>query len=237
MIIRYKFTTNLKYYHPQLSLSLKVCVNQFTPGHLDCFGWVSAAQWLGISWASTLDHLGIVLVLAADCLCIGWILILRYLLSSQYSFCSRMQQQSLLKLNKWSQPTRDEEGFEWQRTITKLREYNNDILIALWVGPDGKDSDDYIVQVGLIISQLTFLLVFLTQRLSTCLIIRRGWVQIQLVCVFLLFIVSVMGPWMVPSQRCDSIDFLSRWMSSYAAWCEKSLWCTKLVKMLVSMLT
>jgi membrane metallo-endopeptidase-like protein 1 len=42
---------------------------------------------------------------------------------------------------------RDEEGFDWQKTITRLREYNNDILVALWVGPDGKDSDDYIVQV------------------------------------------------------------------------------------------
>ena len=44
---------------------------------------------------------------------------------------------------------RDEEGFDWQRTITRLREFNNDILVALWVGPDGKDSDDYIVQVGI----------------------------------------------------------------------------------------
>ena len=42
---------------------------------------------------------------------------------------------------------RDEEGFDWQRTIMRLREFNNDILVALWVGPDGKDSDDYIVQV------------------------------------------------------------------------------------------
>jgi hypothetical protein len=48
---------------------------------------------------------------------------------------------------------RDEEGFDWQKTITRLREYNNDILVALWVGPDGKDSDDYIVQVLFHLSQ------------------------------------------------------------------------------------
>jgi membrane metallo-endopeptidase-like protein 1 len=29
----------------------------------------------------------------------------------------------------------------------KLRLYNNDILISLWVGPDGKNSDQYILQV------------------------------------------------------------------------------------------
>jgi hypothetical protein len=52
---------------------------------------------------------------------------------------------------------RDEEGFDWQKTITRLREYNNDILVALWVGPDGKDSDDYIVQVLLHLNKkLTF---------------------------------------------------------------------------------
>ena len=28
----------------------------------------------------------------------------------------------------------------------RLRMYNNDILVAIWVGPDGKDSDEYIVQ-------------------------------------------------------------------------------------------
>ena len=29
----------------------------------------------------------------------------------------------------------------------ELRLYNNDILISLWVGPDGKNSDQYVVQV------------------------------------------------------------------------------------------
>ena len=40
------------------------------------------------------------------------------------------------------------ESFDWQSTVAKLRQYNNDILVAVWVGPDGKDSDDYIVQVN-----------------------------------------------------------------------------------------
>ena len=41
-----------------------------------------------------------------------------------------------------------EEVFDWQDTIAKLRQFNNDILVGVWVGPDGKDSDDYIVQVN-----------------------------------------------------------------------------------------
>ncbi len=43
----------------------------------------------------------------------------------------------------------DENAFDWQKTIAELRQYNNDILVAVWVGPDGKDSDQYIVQVSL----------------------------------------------------------------------------------------
>lgn len=38
-------------------------------------------------------------------------------------------------------------NFSWIETLTVLRQFNNDILISIWVGPDGKDSDDYIVQV------------------------------------------------------------------------------------------
>ena len=38
-------------------------------------------------------------------------------------------------------------SFNWVDTVTTLRQFNNDILLAVWVGPDGKDSDDYIVQV------------------------------------------------------------------------------------------
>ena len=33
------------------------------------------------------------------------------------------------------------------QVVGKLRLYNNDILVSLWVGPDGKNSDQYIVQV------------------------------------------------------------------------------------------
>ena len=33
--------------------------------------------------------------------------------------------------------------------VSKLRLYNNDILVSLWVGPDGKNSDQYIVQVNM----------------------------------------------------------------------------------------
>ena len=40
------------------------------------------------------------------------------------------------------------EAFDWQETIAKLRQFNNDILVAIWVGPDGKDSEKNIVQVS-----------------------------------------------------------------------------------------
>ena len=40
----------------------------------------------------------------------------------------------------------NEDGFDWVEMVGKLRLYNNDILISLWVGPDGKNSDHYIVQ-------------------------------------------------------------------------------------------
>ena len=36
------------------------------------------------------------------------------------------------------------------QVVGKLRLYNNDILVSLWVGPDGKNSDQYIVQVKLV---------------------------------------------------------------------------------------
>lgn len=40
----------------------------------------------------------------------------------------------------------DEDKFDWIDVIGQLRLYNNDILVSLWVGPDGKKSDQYIVQ-------------------------------------------------------------------------------------------
>lgn len=32
--------------------------------------------------------------------------------------------------------------------MAKLRLYNNDILISEWVGPDIKNSDEYVIQVS-----------------------------------------------------------------------------------------
>ena len=37
-------------------------------------------------------------------------------------------------------------AFDWVDVVSRLRLYNNDILVSLWVGPDGKNSDQYIVQ-------------------------------------------------------------------------------------------
>jgi len=36
--------------------------------------------------------------------------------------------------------------FDWINLIGELRLFNNDILVSLWVGPDGKNSDQYIIQ-------------------------------------------------------------------------------------------
>lgn len=47
----------------------------------------------------------------------------------------------VLEGDKWV-----EESFDWVEVVGKLRLYNNDILVSLWVGPDGKNSDQYIVQ-------------------------------------------------------------------------------------------
>ncbi|XP_066583083.1 neprilysin-4-like isoform X2 [Prorops nasuta] len=38
------------------------------------------------------------------------------------------------------------ENFDWLLTIAQLRLYNNDILISEWVGPDIKNSDQYVIQ-------------------------------------------------------------------------------------------
>nr|XP_042909924.1 neprilysin-4-like [Parasteatoda tepidariorum] len=40
-----------------------------------------------------------------------------------------------------------EENFDWVYEIAKLRQYNNDILLAQWVGPDGKNSSINIIQI------------------------------------------------------------------------------------------
>uniref|UniRef100_A0A1B6D4L9 Endothelin-converting enzyme 1 n=1 Tax=Clastoptera arizonana TaxID=38151 RepID=A0A1B6D4L9_9HEMI len=43
-------------------------------------------------------------------------------------------------------PDWDPSQFNWIRLMANLRLYNNDILISEWVGPDIKNSDEYIIQ-------------------------------------------------------------------------------------------
>lgn len=38
-------------------------------------------------------------------------------------------------------------AFDWLRLMAELRLYNNDILVAEWVGPDVKNSDVYVIQL------------------------------------------------------------------------------------------
>lgn len=42
----------------------------------------------------------------------------------------------------------NESNFDWVELMANLRLYNNDILIAEWVGYDLKNSDEYIIQVS-----------------------------------------------------------------------------------------
>ncbi len=41
----------------------------------------------------------------------------------------------------------DSEKFDWLYLVAQLRLYNNDILISESVGPDIKNSDEYVIQV------------------------------------------------------------------------------------------
>lgn len=43
-------------------------------------------------------------------------------------------------------PKWKDEGFNWIELMAKLRLYNNDILISEWVGPDIKNSDEFVIQ-------------------------------------------------------------------------------------------
>ncbi|XP_040578339.1 neprilysin-4 isoform X4 [Lepeophtheirus salmonis] len=56
--------------------------------------------------------------------------------------------QLLKNLGGW--PVLDEnwnsDKFDWIETIAKLRLFNNDILVAVWIGPDGEKSENNIVQ-------------------------------------------------------------------------------------------
>lgn len=40
-------------------------------------------------------------------------------------------------------------NFDWVEMVANLRLYNNDILISEWVGPDIKNSDEFVIQVNI----------------------------------------------------------------------------------------
>jgi hypothetical protein len=42
----------------------------------------------------------------------------------------------------------DSSQFDWLLLMAQLRLYNNDILISEWVGPDIKNSNEYVIQVS-----------------------------------------------------------------------------------------
>ena len=44
-------------------------------------------------------------------------------------------------------PNWNSSDFDWLQLMAELRLYNNDILLAQWVGPDIKSSANYIIQV------------------------------------------------------------------------------------------
>lgn len=44
------------------------------------------------------------------------------------------------------QPGWNSSDFDWLELMAKLRLYNNDILISEWVGPDIKNSDEFVIQ-------------------------------------------------------------------------------------------
>jgi hypothetical protein len=41
----------------------------------------------------------------------------------------------------------DDMQFDWVQLMAQLKLYNNDILISEWVGPDIKNSNEYVIQV------------------------------------------------------------------------------------------
>ncbi|XP_054269919.1 neprilysin-4-like isoform X2 [Macrosteles quadrilineatus] len=43
-------------------------------------------------------------------------------------------------------PCWNQSNFDWLELMARLRLYNNDILISEWVGPDIKNSDEYVIQ-------------------------------------------------------------------------------------------
>ena len=45
------------------------------------------------------------------------------------------------------EPNWNESTFDWLKTMARLRLFNNDILVTEWVGPDIKNSDQYVIQL------------------------------------------------------------------------------------------
>ncbi|XP_008215920.1 neprilysin-4 isoform X1 [Nasonia vitripennis] len=69
-----------------------------------------------------------------------------------YEILERRSERPLLELldslGGWPILRRDwnADRFDWIRLMARLRLYNNDILIAEWVGPDIKNSEEYVIQ-------------------------------------------------------------------------------------------
>ena len=57
--------------------------------------------------------------------------------------------QLLQSLGGWPvlEPAWKEDKFDWLHLMAELRLFNNDILITEWVGPDVKNSDQYVIQL------------------------------------------------------------------------------------------
>lgn len=78
----------------------------------------------------------------------------RFLFKScmNYEILQRRAHQPLLDLlnllGGWPilNPKWDSKHFDWLELMAKLRLYNNDILISEWVGPDIKNSDEFVIQ-------------------------------------------------------------------------------------------
>ena len=58
------------------------------------------------------------------------------------------------------------EKFDWLLLIAQLRLYNNDILISEWVGPDIKNSDQYVIQVRIKLPTLNLRLISILINLN-----------------------------------------------------------------------
>ena len=41
------------------------------------------------------------------------------------------------------------DGALWVDLMARLRLYNNDIIVSMWIGPDGRNSDLHVIQVNI----------------------------------------------------------------------------------------